>query len=80
MNPFQLPANGVSSDWLVFLAILVAIGIGIACFCVWFFMRRKAGKRRRKRQHRHYKQHNPTLAETSGLPPARQPGEPPKGA
>jgi len=79
MNPFALPSNSVASDWLVFAAILLAIGLGITCFVVWFFMFRKNNKKRRKRQHRHHRQHNPTLAETGGLPPPRSPGEPPRG-
>ena len=30
MNPFELPTNNASSDWLIFVAILLAVGIGIA--------------------------------------------------
>jgi len=79
MNPFQLPSNSMSADWLYFIAILLAIGIGIASFVVWFFAFRKSGKQKRKRRSRHHRQINPTLAQTGGLPPARLPGQPPKG-
>ena len=80
MNPFEMPVNSTSADWLYFIAILLAVGIGIACFVIWFFMLRKNGKKKRKRHGRHHRQVNPTLAQTGGLPPMRQPGEPPKGA
>ena len=79
MNPFEMPTNSASSDWLIFVAILLAVGLGIACFVVWFFMFRNAGTKKRKRHHRHHRRANPTLAETGGLPPLRQPNEPPKG-
>jgi hypothetical protein len=79
MNPFELPTNGVATDWLYFVAILLAIGIGIACFALWLFVFRKSGKKKRKRRNRRHRQINPTLAQTGGLPPLRQPGEPPKG-
>ena len=79
MNPFELPSSSVSADWLYFLAILIAIGIGIACFVLWLFISRKSGKKKRKHRHRRHRQVNPTLAQTGGLPPLRQPGEPPKG-
>lgn len=79
MNLINLPSNNVSTDWLYFLAILLSIGIGIACFMVWFFMLRKGGKRKRKHRHSSRRQTNPTLAQTGGLPPMRHPDEPPKG-
>ncbi len=79
MNPFELPANSTSADWLYFMAMLLAIGIGVACFITWFFVLRKSGKKKRKRHNRHHRRVNPTLAQTGGLPPPRQPGEPPKG-
>lgn len=79
MNPLTMPTNSVASDWLVFIAILLAIGIGIACFALWFFLSHKSGKKKRKRRSRHHRHHNPTLAETGGLPPIRQANEPPKG-
>ncbi len=80
MNPFDLPSNSASADWLVFVAILLAVGIGIACFIIWLFMFRKTKKKRRRRDHRHHRKHNPTLAETGGLPPLREPDQPPRGA
>jgi hypothetical protein len=74
-----MPSSDSTADWLIFLAILLAVGIGITCFIVWFVLLRKSGgqrKRRRQRKHRHV---NPTLAQTGGLPPVRNPGQPPRG-
>ena len=80
MNPFEMPSNSASSDWLVFVAILLAIGIGIACFIIWLFLFRKSGGKHRKREkRRHHRKLNPTLAQTGGLPAPRDPNQPPRG-
>ena len=80
MNPFELPTSSASSDWLVFVAILLAIGIGIACFIIWLFLFRKSSRKRKKHERRrHHRKLNPTLAQTGGLPPARDPNQPPRG-
>jgi di/tricarboxylate transporter len=79
-NPFALPTSGKSADWLIFGSMLLAIGLPIACFVIWFVVfRKKTKKARRKRRQRHSRQHNPTLAETGGLPPKRDPNQPPAG-
>jgi hypothetical protein len=47
---------------------------------IWIAVfRRKSKKKRRKHRQRHHRQHNPTLAETGGLPPKRDPNQPPTG-
>ena len=80
MNPFKLPSSSAAADWLMFGAILLAVGLGIAGFVVWFFVLRKTAKRRRKHRHgRHHRKLNPTLAQTGGLPPLREPDQPPRG-
>lgn len=80
MNPFELPKSSASSDWLIFIAILLAVGIGIACFILWLFLLKKSGGKRKKRERRrHHRKLNPTLAQTGGLPPARDPNQPPRG-
>jgi len=80
MNPFELPATGKSADWLIFGAMLVAIGLPIAGFVIWLTVfRPNAKKRRRKHRQRHSRQRNPTLAETGGLPAKRDPNQPPAG-
>jgi hypothetical protein len=67
-------------QWLIFFAILLAIGIGVTVFAIWVFGIRKYNKKKRKRRHRGRRdQKIRTLAESGGLPPPRKPGEPPKG-
>jgi len=81
MSSFEMPTSGVAADWMIFVAILLAVGIGIACFVIWLFMFRKTNKKRRKRKHgHHHRKLNPTLADTGGLPPPRAPDQPPRGA
>ena len=80
MNPFALPTTGNTTDWLIFAATLLAIGLLIAGVVIWIAVfRGKSKKKRRKRRQRHQRQHNPTLAETGGLPPRRDPNLPPPG-
>ena len=80
MNPFYLPDNGRSADWLLYLVCLFAIGVSIGIVVIWMYVVRPKKKKRKHRQRkRHHRQHNPTLAETGGLPPVRDPDEPPAG-
>jgi len=80
MNPFEMPTSSQSADWMFFAVILLAVGIGITCFIIWFYMSSKSAKKQhRKRRHRHDRQHNPTLSETGGLPPRRDFNQPPRG-
>lgn len=80
MNVFTFAPNSASADWLAFAAILLAVGLGITCFVVWRFALRKTGKKRRKhRRNRQHRKVNPTLAESGGLPPLRDPNQPPRG-
>ena len=80
MSSFDMQSSGVAADWMIFVAILVAVGIAIACFIIWLFMFRKTKKRRKRREGRHHRKLNPPLAETGGLPPPRAPNPPPRGA
>lgn len=80
MNPLALPTAGKTADWLTFAVMLLAIGLGIAGVVIWIAVfRNKSKKKRRKHRQRHQRQHNPTLAETGGLPPKRDPNLPPPG-
>ena len=81
MNPLALPTTGKSAEsWLQFIAMLLAIGLPIAGMAIWFAVfRNKTKKARRKRRQRHSRQHNPTRAEVGGLPPKRDPNQPPAG-
>ena len=81
MNPFEMPSASQSADWMFFGVMLLAVGLGITGFIVWFYVSTKTGKKKsRKRRQRHTRQHNPTLAETGGLPPKRDFNQPPRGA
>jgi preprotein translocase subunit YajC len=78
MNPFDLSPNSTSTDWLIFLVMLLAIGMGIAGVVIWLVvLRPQSKKQRRKHRQRHQRQRNPTLAQTGGLPPKRDPNQPP---
>jgi heme/copper-type cytochrome/quinol oxidase subunit 2 len=73
-------SNTPASDWMIFLVMLGAIGIAIAIVVVWMAVfRTKAKKRRKRHRRRHSQQHNTTLAESGGLPPMRDPNQPPPG-
>ena len=77
MNIF-MPSNSATADWLMFLAILLSVGIGITGFLIWFNVGRKSGKKKKSRRQRKHRHVNPTLAQTGGLPPMRDPGQPPR--
>ncbi len=77
MNTFELPKSGATADWMIFLAMLLAIVIPLVSFVLWLLVFRKSGKKKRRRhKHRHKHRTNPTLAQTGGLPPVRDPDEP----
>jgi len=70
----DVPADALGSDWRPLLVVGgVALGVGLLVFCLVVL-----GKaRRRKRRLRAHRQRNPTLAETGGLPPRRDPADAP---
>jgi hypothetical protein len=73
-------SSSESTDWLIFLVMLVAMGIPIAAFAIWLTVFRHAGRKHHKhRKHRSHRPVNPTLAQTGGLPPMRDPNKPPAG-
>jgi uncharacterized iron-regulated membrane protein len=80
MNVLTSPSATASADWLIYLAGLLALGLILAGTVFWV-MARKSGQKpaRRRRKHRHHRRHNPTLAQTTGLPPLRDPNQPPPG-
>ena len=80
MHPFDLPSTGKSADWLTFAVMVLAVGLAVGCVAVWAVVYRpKSKKRKHKQRRRHHRQHNPTLAQTGGLPPVRDPNLPPPG-
>ena len=79
---FALPSNGRKADWVMFAAMVLAIGLAVGIVAVWYSVYRPKKKKVKRKQHRrkrHHRQHNPTLAETGGLPPMRDPNQPPPG-
>ena len=77
---FSMPSAGNSADWLMFAIMVLAIGLGVGIVAVWAVVfRAKKKKAKRKLRRRHHRQHNPTLAEKGGLPPLRDPNQPPSG-
>jgi len=81
MNHLFMPSAGSPViDWLIFATILALVCLAIAGFVVWLAVGRQKGKKtRRQRKYRHHRSVNPTLAQTGGLPPKRDPNEPPPG-
>ena len=82
MNPiFSLPGNGKSADWVIFAIMVIAVGLAIGAVAIWLVVYRPKSKKRKHKSHRkrHHHQHNPTLAEKGGLPPVRDPNQPPSG-
>ncbi len=66
-------------DWLIFVAFLLLICIGIGSFVVWLKVARGSKSKRKRRKHRHHRSVNPTLDQIGGLPPKRDPNLPPPG-
>jgi hypothetical protein len=79
MNNWFMPtANSPLLQWLGFLLFLLLVCVCMGAVVVWLQVGRKHhGKRKRRRRHR--RQSNPTLAQTGGLPPRRDPNVPPQG-
>jgi uncharacterized iron-regulated membrane protein len=71
-------ADSPAIQWLAFILFLLLISIVLGSFVLWLRMK-KSGKGKRKRKHRHHRPSNPTLAQTGGLPPKRDPNLPPPG-
>lgn len=79
MKRFFLPsAASPVVDWLLFFIFLLLVCIAIGAFIVWLNVAR-GGRSKRRRKRRHHRPINPTLSETGGLPPKRDPNQPPPG-
>jgi hypothetical protein len=67
----------ISPEWQDFFIMLGAIVLAAlaAAVCAFFF--RKKHRRHHRRRRRERRSLNPTLAQTGGLPPVRQPQNPP---
>ncbi len=64
-------------QWLNFLAVVGCMLLGALGVLIWYVFFRKKRKRKYK-HHREKRPLNPTLAETGGLPPKRDPDLPPQ--
>jgi hypothetical protein len=64
-------------QWLNFLVVAGCMILGAVASLIWFLSHRKKGKRKRKHHNPEKRPLNPTLAETGGLPPKRDPNPPP---
>ena len=64
-------------QWVNFLVMALVILLTATGSLVWFLAARKKQKRKRKHHSHEKRQLNPTLAETGGLPPKRDPNDPP---
>ena len=80
MKSWFLPtANSPAMEWLGFVAFLLVLFVCLSGFVVWVRMARSGNPKRKRRTHRHHRPINPTLAQTGGLPPKRDPNLPPSG-
>ena len=64
-------------QWLNFVAVAGGMLLGAVGVLIWYLFFRKKRKRKRRQHHREKRPLNPTLAETQGLPPRRDPDQPP---
>lgn len=78
MNSIALPTSNPLTEWLLFLAILVPLRLAIVGLVAWLLAVHNQGKKRQKGR-RHHRRSNPTLGETTGLPPKRDRSQPPSG-
>ena len=80
MKSWFLPtADSPVIEWLGFVAFLLLVFVFVGGFIVWLRMARGGKAKRKRRKLRHHRPINPTLAQTGGLPPKRDPNLPPSG-
>jgi hypothetical protein len=75
---FMPTADSPVLQWLGLLFLLLVVVVCVGGFIVWLQVGRNQHAKR-KRRHRHRRPLNPTLAESGGLPPRRDPNQPPPG-
>jgi uncharacterized iron-regulated membrane protein len=78
MKTFFSSATNPVLQWLVFLGVMLLLCVALGGLIIWLRTAR-AGKPHRKRRHRRHRHSNPTLAQAGGLPPKRDPNQPPPG-
>jgi len=76
---FLPTADSPVIQWLGFFAFLVLMFVCLGGFIVWLTTARSGKSKRKRRKHHHHRPTNPTLSQTSGLPPKRDSNLPPPG-
>jgi len=76
-EPKMLAAFEPLPPWANFLAMAGGMLLGAVGVLVWFLRFHKKRRRKHRPHHREKRPLNPTLAETGGLPPKRDPNQPP---
>jgi hypothetical protein len=80
MKNWYLPsADSPILEWLGFIAFLLFLSVCLGAFIVWLRVAKNQKVKHKHRKHRHHRPLNPTLAQTGGLPPKRDPNTPPPG-
>lgn len=80
MKSWFLPsADSLVLQWLGFIAFLLFLAVCMAGIIVWIRTSKHGKSKRKHRKHKHRRSLNPTLAQTGGLPPKRDPNMPPPG-
>jgi hypothetical protein len=80
MKSLYLPsADSPVIEWLVFALFLVLVCACVGGFVVWLKVLRANRTKRKRRKRKHHRSLNPTLAQTGGLPPKRDPSQAPPG-
>lgn len=80
MDSLDISNPAPMAGWLMFLLYLLAICVPVAIGAVWYAMTHHRNKKRRRKRHHHSsRQRRISLAETGGLPPPRDPNQPPPG-
>ncbi|MEI9866038.1 MAG: hypothetical protein WDN00_16095 [Limisphaerales bacterium] len=72
----MLAMVGPLPQWANFLAMAGVILLVAVGSLIWFLAFRTKRKRKRRHHHRERRPLNPTLDQTSGLPPRREPNPP----
>jgi len=80
MKSWFLPsADSLVLQWLGLVAFLILLAACMGGIMVWMKTGKHGKSRRKHRKHKRRRSLNPTLAQTGGLPPKRDPNLPPPG-
>jgi len=78
----NLPSPGSWFQDVFGILIIILASLIIAGIVVWWFLAKnsaaKSSRKRKRKRHSHRRKPNPTMAQTGGLPPPRDPDAPVK--